>query len=54
MLSAVSRQRPGAQRDLAGVYPSAAEYHAGPGEGRNRDYTGDEFGGIIAFPLPKT
>ena len=41
-----------AQRDLAGVYPSAEEYHAAPGEGRNRVYTGDEFGGIIAFPFP--
>jgi hypothetical protein len=41
-----------AQRDLAAVYPSAEEYHAAPGEGRNRDYTGDEFGGIIAFPFP--
>jgi hypothetical protein len=41
-----------AQRDLAAVYPSAEEYHAAPGEGRNRTYTGDEFGGIIAFPFP--
>jgi hypothetical protein len=41
-----------AQRDLAVVYPTADEYHAAPTEGRNRDYTGDEFGGIIAFPFP--
>jgi hypothetical protein len=41
-----------AQRDLTAVYPSAEEYHAAPGEGRNRVYTGDEFGGIIAFPFP--
>jgi hypothetical protein len=41
-----------AQRDLPTVYPTADEYHAAPGEGRNRTYTGDEFGGIIAFPFP--
>ena len=41
-----------AQRDLATVYPSAEEYHAAPAEGRNRVYTGDEFGGILAFPFP--
>jgi hypothetical protein len=41
-----------AQDDLAFVYPSAEEYHAAPREGRNRAYTGDEFGGIIAFPFP--
>jgi len=41
-----------AQRDLAVVYPTAEEYHAAPAEGRNRAYTGDEFGGIIAFPFP--
>lgn len=41
-----------ARRDLAAVYPSAEEYHAAPGEARNRIYTGDEFGGIIAFPFP--
>ena len=40
-----------AQRDLAVVYPTAEEYHAAPAEGRNREYTGDEFGGIIAFPF---
>jgi hypothetical protein len=40
-----------AQRDLAAVYPGAEEYHAAPGQGRNRVYTGDEFGGIIAFPF---
>src|ERR1700735_2132684 len=40
-----------AQRDLAEVYPSARDYHAAPGEGRNRVYTGDEFGGIITFPF---
>src|SRR5271166_3315017 len=41
-----------AQRDLAGVFPTAEEYHAAPGEGRNRVYTGDGFGGIVAFPFP--
>jgi hypothetical protein len=41
-----------AQRDLAVAYPTAEEYHAAPNEGRNRTYTGDEFGGIIAFPFP--
>ena len=41
-----------AQRDLAGVFPRAEEYHAAPGEGRNRVYTGDGFGGIITFPFP--
>jgi hypothetical protein len=40
-----------AQRELASVYPTAEEYHAAPGEGRNRAYTGDEFGGIITFPF---
>ena len=28
------------------------EYHAAPYDGRNRDYTGDEYGGIITFPFP--
>jgi len=41
-----------AQHDLGLVYPSAEEYHAAPREGRNRLYTGDEFGGIIVFPFP--
>lgn len=41
-----------AQRDLAAVYPTAEDYHAAPGDGRNRVYTGDEFGGIITFPFP--
>lgn len=41
-----------AQRDLAAVYPSAEEYHAAPDQGRNRVYTGDKFGGVIAFPFP--
>ena len=41
-----------AQRDLAVVYPTAGEYHAAPAEGRNRAYTGDEYGGIIPFPFP--
>ncbi len=41
-----------ARHDLAGVFPSAADYHAGPDAGRNREFTGDEFGGIIAFPFP--
>jgi hypothetical protein len=41
-----------ARRDLAAVYPSAEEYHAAPDQGRNRAYTGDEFGGIITFPFP--
>src|SRR5580704_6981623 len=40
-----------AQRDLAVVYPSAEEYHTAPAEGRNRAYTGDEFGGVIPFPF---
>ncbi len=42
----------GAQRDLIEAYPTADDYHAAPGEGRNRVYTDDEFGGIIAFPFP--
>ena len=41
-----------AQRDLPVAYPTADEYHAAPEEGRNGAYTGDEFGGIIAFPFP--
>lgn len=41
-----------AQADLAAVYPSAEAYHASPDEGRNRAYTGDEFGGIRVFPFP--
>src|SRR5215831_9955478 len=41
-----------AQRDLATVYPSADEYHAAPDVVRNRVYSGDEFGGIVAFPFP--
>ena len=41
-----------ARLDLSAVYPSARQYHAAPGEGRNRVYTGDGFGGIIAFPFP--
>src|ERR1700691_1927489 len=41
-----------AQRDLAVVYPTAEEYHAAPAEGRNRTYTGDEFGGVLPFPFP--
>jgi hypothetical protein len=41
-----------ARQDLAAVYPSAADYHAASREGRNRVYTSDEFGGIIAFPFP--
>lgn len=41
-----------AQRDLPVVYPSAEDYHAAPDEGPNRRYTGDEFGGILAFPFP--
>ena len=41
-----------AQRDLPAVYPTAEEYHAAPQEGRNRAYTGDEFGGISVFPFP--
>ncbi len=40
-----------ARRDLPAVFPSAEEYHAAPGEGANRRYTGDEFGGIVAFPF---
>lgn len=40
------------QRDLPAVCPTAEEYHAAPVEGRSRAYTGDEFGGIIAFPFP--
>jgi NAD(P)-dependent dehydrogenase (short-subunit alcohol dehydrogenase family) len=41
-----------AQRDLSDVYPTAEDYHAAPGEGRNRAFSGDEFGGIMAFPFP--
>ena len=40
----------------SGTWPSvpatAEEYRAAPAEGRNRAYTGDEFGGIIPFPFP--
>jgi Phytanoyl-CoA dioxygenase (PhyH) len=41
-----------AQRDLADVYPTADEYHAAPDTGRNRAYTGNEFGGLVGFPFP--
>lgn len=41
-----------ARADLASIYPRAEEYHAAPMDDRNRRYTGDEFGGIIAFPFP--
>ncbi|MBV9794456.1 MAG: phytanoyl-CoA dioxygenase family protein [Actinobacteria bacterium] len=41
-----------AQRDLAAVYPSAADYHAAPGDRAHQPFSGDEFGGIIAFPFP--
>ena len=41
-----------ARHDLGAVYPTAGEYHAAPDKGRNRIYTGDEFGGIITFPFP--
>ena len=41
-----------AQNDLSAVYPSAEEYHSHPDAERNRRYSGDEFGGIIAFPFP--
>lgn len=41
-----------ARQDLSVVYPSAEDYHSGPGEGRNKVYSGDEFGGIVAFPFP--
>src|ERR1700691_6405609 len=41
-----------AQRDLSAVYPTADDYHAAPGEGRNGNFTGDEFGGIVEFPFP--
>jgi len=37
--------------DVSGVFPSAEDYHADPNSGRNRRYTGDEFGGIIEFPF---
>src|SRR5215469_15818354 len=40
-----------ARNDLPAVYPSAADYHAAPGQGRNKVYTGDEFGGIVPFPF---
>jgi len=43
-----------ARRYLSGVYPSAEEYYAAPGEGRDRVYTGDEFGGIITSPFLDT
>jgi hypothetical protein len=38
--------------DLNQVFPCAEEYHAKPLSRRNQRYTGDEFGGIIAFPFP--
>src|SRR5260370_7043042 len=41
-----------AKRDLPSVYPSAEDYHAAPGEGRNRVYTGAQFDGNLTFPLP--
>jgi hypothetical protein len=41
-----------ARADLACVFPSAADYHAAPDSAPNRPFTGDEFGGIIAFPFP--
>src|SRR5262245_8366889 len=41
-----------AQRDLPSVYPAVNDYHTAPSEGPNQLYTGDEFGGILAFPFP--
>jgi hypothetical protein len=38
--------------DLPLVFPSAEEYQADPGSRRNRPFSGDEFGGIVAFPFP--
>ena len=45
-------QLEGAQRELRDLYPTADEYHSAPDTVRNRVYTGDEFGGIVAFPFP--
>jgi Phytanoyl-CoA dioxygenase (PhyH) len=41
-----------ARRDLPAVFPTAADYHAAPTAELNKRYTGDEFGGILAFPFP--
>ncbi len=41
-----------AQQELPVVYPTAADYHAAPETGRNVNFTGDEFGGIVEFPFP--
>lgn len=38
--------------DLKQVFPSAEEYHSDPLSESNRGFTGDEFGGIVAFPFP--
>ena len=41
-----------AKAGLTSVYPTADEYHANPLSDGNRTYTGDEYGGVIAFPFP--
>jgi hypothetical protein len=38
--------------DLRQVFPTAEEYHSEPLSESNRRFTGDEFGGIVAFPFP--
>ncbi len=41
-----------ARADLPSVYPRAEEYHTDPLSERNRRHTGDEYGGLVAFPFP--
>ena len=41
-----------AKAGLSAIYPTAEDYHADPSSERNRIYTGDEYGGVIAFPFP--
>jgi ectoine hydroxylase-related dioxygenase (phytanoyl-CoA dioxygenase family) len=38
--------------EIPQVFPSAEEYHSGPLSESNQRFTGDEFGGIVAFPFP--
>jgi ectoine hydroxylase-related dioxygenase (phytanoyl-CoA dioxygenase family) len=41
-----------ARAALPELYPTAEQYHADPEAGPNRRFTGDEYGGIVAFPFP--
>jgi hypothetical protein len=55
ILPSLLRDTPELQRAVAElplVFPSAEEYWADPDSQRNRTFTGDEFGGIVAFPFP--